>query len=117
MSAPAPDDAIETVFLEPEAVLYDDRTQGGRAVEPVGFGGVAAPGWADAGGRDRRRTGRAHRCAGWTSCGPTSTRHIAQFAEQHLLAASDDLTAPDGCRFCAGRRADVPFVLARPPDP
>ena len=34
MSAPAPHDAIETVFLEPEAVLYDDRTKSVLRLNP-----------------------------------------------------------------------------------
>ena len=117
MSPPAPHDAIETVFLEAEAVLYDDRTKSVLRLNPA-----ASAVWLLLDGHTPV-DGIAVELAELTGVPsdvlrPDVDAAIAQFAEQHLLGVSADLMASDGADGAdSAVEPEAPLVLARPPDP
>jgi len=111
VSAPAPDEAIETVFLEAEAVLYDDRTKSVVRLNPSASavwllldGVTPADGVAAELAELIGVPGEALL--------PDVEAAIGQFAEQGLLAG----TAAEPAADSSGGAAERP-VLGRPPDP
>jgi hypothetical protein len=115
----APDEAIETAFLEPEVVLYDDRSKAVVRLNPA-----ASAVWLLLDGRTPP-AGIAAELAEIVGAPPEQLlpdveAAIAQFAEQHLLAGSADHAALAEVAALAegvAPAADEVPVLARPPDP
>ncbi len=113
MSHAAPHEAIETVFLEPEAVLYDDRTKSVVRLNPSAtavwllLDGATAP--ADIAAELAEIVGLPV-----DVLLPDVEAAIAEFDTQHLLAGDGD-DVPDAT--VPHSDDQYPLVLARPPDP
>ena len=113
MSHATPHEAIDTVFLEPEAVLYDQRTSSVVRLNPSAtavwllLDGASAP--ADIAAELAEIVGLPV-----AVLLPDVEAAIAVFDTQHLLAGDGD-DVPDATVPHSDDR--YPLVLARPPDP
>ncbi len=114
MSKPAPHDAIDTVFLEPEVVLFDARDATVVRLNPS-----ASAVWLLLDGASPTAVIAAElaEIVGLSAdqlAGDVEAA-LADFAAQGLLAGTTRLTPEEHVQ--AAHDTAGPFVLPRPPDP